>query len=178
MRWLPPLLLVVFALPVDAAAAPSSLRGIDWANRNYGPAMRLHNGRYFMRRYPARSHPMSKRCRHTSQTARLIKVHYGDLNGDGRAEAVVELSTYRDMCTALPVKRRVFIAFVWAGGRAREVGRVDYPQVDDMTIQRAAIRIRRREVRSNHHHDCVDVWRVTAGKLAQDRRHSKCVAAP
>lgn len=155
-------ILAVLATPgVSAETVKESpaLRSADWANRDYGKHMRLRDGRYAMRRYPARHTKLAKRCRHTSQTARLLEVSYADVTGDGAENAIVEISTYKNMCSGRGWQRRAIVVFAAQGDTIREVGRFSPADVTAVKHKVGAIVVSRRDSDGTRWLRCTDRWR-------------------
>lgn len=168
---------LVIAQPAPAGAdAPRSLKQVDWGNRNYGRRMRLHNGRYIMRRYFRRGTMMARRCRHTSVHTRLRNVHYADLRGNGKPEALVELTHHADFCSGRPVNHRVLIAFAMTKRGVTELARFTPDRVTKVRVIKRDVLVQRREGRNNVWHRCDEVWRL--GNKGFKRLRQRCTPEP
>ncbi len=172
---LPTLLSLVLQAPAPPST-PVALRSVDWANRNYGRYLRLHNGRFAMRRYPSRRSPLWHRCRHTTQAANLVEVHYADMTGDSVPEAIVDILTYRNMCTGARWKRRVLIIFKVRAGHVVELDRIAPLTVQRLKIASGTIHVKRLENRRGKIVQCRDAWRLQRGKLRLTR--TRCTPVP
>ena len=179
--------LAFFAILATASAFAESdkdgqdggvLRSTDWANRDYGRHMRLRDGRYTMRRYPARHTALAKRCRHTTQTARLLEVRYADVTGDGAENAVVEISTYKDMCAGQAWQRRAIVVFAAQGDAIAEVARFSPANVIEVESERGAIVVTRRDSDGTRWLRCTDHWVYDPASASFAIKKSSCTAEP
>jgi hypothetical protein len=156
----------------EVAEARAGIRGVDWANRSYGRRMKLKNGRYTYRRYHMRRDRQAMGCLHTSERARLKKVRYGDLTGDGRTDALVEISWSKDYCKNR-YGGRVLVAFKYRSGRAVELARVDLTEVTAVRVVKGRIHVQRRVARKGKWLKCASQWRLKGKTIKRIRQRCK-----
>ena len=169
------LLLFVFIgalLIPEVAQTRAGIRGVDWANRSYGRRMHLKNGRSTYRRYHMRRTRKRLGCLHTSEGARLKKVRYGDLTGNGRTDALVEISWYKDYCKTR-YGGRVLVAFKYRKGKAVELARVDLTGVTAVRVSKGKIHVKRRVARKGKWLKCASLWRLKGKALKRVRQRCK-----
>lgn len=109
---------LLFALVLMPTLAHADLKQVDWANHAYDFTRFMHGGSTEIRLKRGRAKANSDSFGRF--TLRLTTVHYGDLTGDQRLDAVVELKMRAP--TAADHTNRVLVVFEEVGGKPVQRG--------------------------------------------------------